>query len=97
VYTSPFDIKETRQFKTKSEEFHKGEWRQRQSNVYVTMETVIPEMPTEKFEKPNEAAFRKRLSELEEKVKAIRSGLEERKEKFQETLQKKQSTFKDLN
>ena len=89
VYKNPMEFKETRTFKTKAEEFRSGDWRKPQGKTYVTLETVIPALPKTIFTKPDQEAFRKKISELDEKIQEINKSLEEKKEHFDETLGKK--------
>lgn len=83
------DVKETRNFKNKWEEFKFGEWRKLRPSVYVTLETEIPEKPDKIIERPNEDAYQKKLKELEGKIKDIGKNLEEKKSNFDAVLSAK--------
>ncbi len=82
------DFVETRKFKDKYEEFRYGDWRKGSGKTFVTLETEIPAVPEKLLEKPDEAAFRKRLAELSGKINDIHNGIEEKKTQFQDTLTK---------
>lgn len=83
------DFKETRKFKSKWEEYRYGDWRRQRSNTYVTLETVIPDMPAKPLQKPDEDAFQKKLKDIQDKIKEIGKSLDEKKSQFEETLQAK--------
>lgn len=72
------EFKEKRKFKTKAEEFHHGDWRKPPPKTFVTLETAIPELPKTELAKPDEAAFKKKLAEFEDKLKEINKSLEEK-------------------
>lgn len=42
---SPLDFKEKKKFKSKWEEYRFGDWRKGSGKTFVTLETVIPEVP----------------------------------------------------
>lgn len=81
VYVNPMDFKEKRQFRNKAEEFFKGDWRKPQPSTYVTLETVIPSLP-KAIAQPDEATFLKRQVELDEKIQALKKGIEDKQSKF---------------
>ena len=60
VYQNPMEYKEKRKFKSKWEEYRHGDWRKGSGKTYVTLETVIPEMPAKLLQLPDEATFRKK-------------------------------------
>ena len=80
------EFKEKRKFKNKWEEYRHGDWRKGSGKTYVTLETVIPEVPANLLKEPNEAEFRKKQSEFETKIKEINNSLEEKKTLFDDTL-----------
>lgn len=88
------DVKETRNFKNKWEEFKFGEWRKLRPSVYVTLETEIPDMPENVLERPNEDEYQKNLKQLEGKIKDIGKSLEERKGTFDDVLAAKSASQK---
>lgn len=92
IYHNPFDFKETRKFQSKWEEYRYGDWRKKHSKTYVTLETEIPELPTTKIEAPDEAAFHKRLAEIDNKVKDLRNELNDQKAKFSDFVEQKKAT-----
>ena len=53
VYHNPMLLVSKRKFKTKYLEYQFGDWKKKQPSCFVTLETVIPEMPTDIIEKPN--------------------------------------------
>lgn len=65
------EFKETKKFKSKWEEYRGGDWRRGSGKTYVTLETVIPEMPDKLLTPPDEASFHKKLLEIEDKIKSI--------------------------
>jgi hypothetical protein len=79
VYKNPLDFKETRKFKSTWEEYRFGDWRKGSGKTFVTIDTEIPDLPMKAFEVPDEVAFRKEQVEIEEKVKLMFKGLDERK------------------
>lgn len=58
------DFKEKRKYKSKWEEYRYGDWRRQRSNTYVTLDTVIPDVPAKPLEKPDEEAFQKKLKDI---------------------------------
>jgi len=83
------DFKETKKFKSKWEEYRLGDWRRGSGKTFVTLETVIPPMPEKLQSPPDEAAFHKKLLEIEEKIKSIGQDLEDKKTEFDGKLQQK--------
>lgn len=71
---------ETKKFKDKWEEYKGGDWR-RLGKTFVTMDTVIPPMPTGKeiLQAPNETKFMTTRNEIEDKIKNFGAKLEEEK------------------
>lgn len=60
MYQNPFEFKEKKKFKSKWEEYRWGDWRKGTGKTYVTLETVIPELPAKEITAPDEAAFHKK-------------------------------------
>jgi hypothetical protein len=94
VYISPFDIVETRKFENKWEEYRYGKWRKGSGKTFVTLETVIPEVPKNKIEAPDEAAFHKRQTEIQNKIKDMFKELGDQTEKFSTIVEQKRATNK---
>lgn len=92
VYKNPFDFKESKQFKNKWEEYTYGNWKRGTGKTYVTLETVIPEIP-KKIGAPDEAAFHKTLAEVDQKIKNLTGEMTDQKAKFTDTLEQKKSNF----
>jgi len=86
VYSNPMDFKEKRKFKSKWEEYRFGDWRRGSGKTFVTLETVIPTVPENAVTAPDEAAFHKKQVEIDDKIKDIIKGLEERKQQFFELV-----------
>ena len=59
------------------------------------METVIPESPKTVLEKPDEAAFRKKVQEIEDKIKEVNNSLKGKIESFEDTRAKKNLSLKE--
>ena len=57
VYKNPMEYKEKRKFKSKWEEYRHGDWRKGSGKTFVTLETVIPEMPEKLMVPPEEKTF----------------------------------------
>jgi len=89
VYQNPFDFKEKKQFKSKWEEYRKGDWRRGTGKTYVTLETVIPELPEKEITAPDEAAFHKKQIEIENKIKDLIKNSAELRDKFQGLIDEK--------
>jgi uncharacterized coiled-coil DUF342 family protein len=85
------DFKEKKTFRTKWHEYRYGDWRKGSGKVFVTLETAIPELPKVEVTAPDEAAFHKRQVEIDDKIKDIIKGLEERKVKFFELVDHKKA------
>lgn len=84
------DFKETKEFSSKWDEYRLGEWRRGcLGKTHVTLDTVIPEMPKEILEMPNENKFHQRQAEIDERIKEIGFTLEEKKKQFGEVLDAK--------
>ena len=74
------DFKETKKFKNKWEEYRFGDWRRDGfAKTYVTLETVIPPLPENPVSPPDEELFKKKLADIESKIKLITKSLEEKK------------------
>ena len=65
------ELKETKKFKSKWEEYRLGDWRKGSGKTFVTLETKIPPMPEKLLTTPDEAVFHKKLLEIEVKIKSI--------------------------
>lgn len=87
VYKNPFDFKEKKKFSNKWEEYRFGEWRKGSGKTFVTLETEIPELPKNKIEAPDEAAFHKRQVEIDNKIKDMYNELNELKTKFTDFIE----------
>ena len=83
------DFKETKKFKSKWEEYRLGDWRRGSGKTFVTLETAIPAKPEKPLSPPDEAAFHKKLKEVEDKIKNIGQDLEDKKTEFDGKLQEK--------
>lgn len=77
---------EKRKFKSKWEEYRHGDWRRGSGKTFVTLETAIPEMPEKLLMPPEEKAFVSKQQEIEDKIKEITTGLDEKKTQFDEIL-----------
>ena len=73
------EFQEKKKFKSKWEEYRFGDWRRGSGKTFVTLETDIPAMPEKAITAPDEAAFHKKQVEIDEKIKAVFTGIEERK------------------
>ena len=82
---------EKRKFKSKFLEYQHGSWRRKQPSCYVTLETVIPEMPTDMIEKPDKEKFEKQLDELTQKRKKIDEELSLKNQQFNQVLKEKKT------
>ena len=88
------DFKEKKKFKSKWEEYRLGDWRRGSGKTFVTLETEIPAMPDKLLTPPDEAAFHKKLKEIEEKIKGIGQDLEDKKAEFDGKLKQKNDAQK---
>lgn len=86
VYVNPVEFKETRKFKSKWEEYRKGDWRKQRSNTYVTLDTVIPALPEKLLVAPDEESYKKKLKDIETKISDISKNLENNKAQFDDLL-----------
>lgn len=94
VYVNPCEIVETKTFKSKWEEWRFGDWKKPRPSVYVTLETEIPDMPTDVLKPPDEKAYEAELKALEGKIKGVGKSLEEKKGNFDELLSAKHASQK---
>ena len=66
----------------------KAEWRYKKSEINITRDTVIPEIPEKPLEEPNDAAFHSHQVECDERVETLTKELKdielERRNKVQE-------------
>ena len=67
------EFKEIKKFNSKWEEFRHGDWRKGYGKTFITLETIIPGMPsgTELLHQPDETTFHKKQVEIEEKIKDL--------------------------
>jgi 2-oxoglutarate dehydrogenase complex dehydrogenase (E1) component-like enzyme len=91
VYLNPFDFKEKRKFSSKWEEYRYGDWRKGHGKTYVTLETLIPDVPEDKIEAPDEAAFHKRIAEIENKIKDLYNERKDQSAKFTDFVDQKKA------
>jgi hypothetical protein len=65
-----------------------AEWRFRKSEINITRDTEIPEIPEKPLQEPNDAAYHSHQVECDERVEALNKELKdielERRNKFQE-------------
>ena len=94
VYNNPMDFKEKKKFKSKWDEYRFGEWRRGSGKTFVTLETVIPELPAKEMQAPDEATFHKKQVEVEEKIKELIKGMEGKKTQFFEMVDQKKAQRK---
>jgi len=83
------DFKEKKKFKSKWEEYHYGEWKRGSGKTFVTLETVIPEIPEKKIAAPDEANYRKKKQDIDDAISAINKSLNDKKTSFEEILASK--------
>jgi len=74
------DFKEKKTFTCKYLEYKYGDWRKGSGKTYVTLETVIPEIPENPIIAPDEATFHKKQVEIDEKIKDLIKIIVSRKE-----------------
>lgn len=74
-------------FTSAYEEYRAGYWRRpKKEKVYVTLETVIPPLPKNPLEYPDETNYHKQQAELDEKIDAINLKIKDLAERFNERL-----------
>ena len=74
-------------FTSTYEEYRAGYWRRvKREKVYVTIDTVVPSMPKNIMESPDETAYHKVQAEQDEKIDAINAKTKELGERFTERL-----------
>jgi len=76
------EFKESKNFKSKFEEWKYGEWRKGTPKTFVTLDTEIPEMPEKITEKPSEEQFKKKEKDIMSKIQDITKGLDQKQEEF---------------
>lgn len=81
------DEKEPPKFTSAYEEYRAGYWRRpKKEKVYITLETVIPPLPKNPLEYPDETSYHKQQAELDEKIDAINIKIKDLAERFNERL-----------
>ena len=63
----------------------------------MTLETEIPELPKNKIEAPDEAAFHKRQVEIDNKIKDLIKDMGDQKDKFTDFLDQKKANRQGQN
>lgn len=65
-----------------------AEWRYKKSEIHITRDTVIPELPAKPLEEPNDAAYHSHQVQCDERIEALikeQKDIElERRNKIQE-------------
>ena len=90
VYNNPMDFVERKNFKKKKDEYYNGDWKKLRQKIFVTLETVIPEMPEQVVTAPDENAFHKKMAEISEKIKDLGGVISDKHNQFGELVEQKQ-------
>lgn len=85
----PKEGEEVPTFTSAYHEYNAGYWkyRPRKEKVLITLETQIPPMPKPVLEYPDESAYHKSQTDIDEKIDAINLKIKELGERFNERLQ----------
>lgn len=70
--------KPKRNFVSKYAEFQFGEWRKRRNKLFVTMETIVPPMPTTILEEPDETKYLLEVEAVNEKISQLQDLIKEK-------------------
>jgi hypothetical protein len=81
------DNEEPTKFTSAFEEYRAGYWRRpKKEKIYVTLETVIPPLPKNPLEAPDETQYHKQQAELDEKIDVLTKKIKDLAERFNERL-----------
>lgn len=90
VYNNPMEFVEKKTFRKKKDEYYNGDWKKLRQKIFVTLETVIPEMPETEVVAPDETAFLKKMAEISEKIKEMGGVISDKHNQFGELVEQKQ-------
>ena len=68
-----------RKFNSRFAEYQVAEWRYSRQNLYVTMDTIVPSMPKELLEEPDDAKYHLQMAELDDRIEQLNEEFKERK------------------
>ncbi len=74
-----------RQWKSRFSEYQFAEWRRKRSNLFVTVETIVPKMPEKLLKEPDDAQYHLNIAKLDEQLEKI-------KEEFKELVAEQHAT-----
>ena len=80
---------EPKPWNSKYMEYHKGAWRRPVPSVYVTLDTIIPEMPTDILEQPDKEKFEIKIEAMTQRQRAINDELKQKVQQFEQCLKEK--------
>ena len=71
----PFTPK--RVFNSRFSEYQFAEWKKRRNNLFVTIETVVPAMPKNKLQEPDDAKYHLEMAKQDEQIEKLQEEFKE--------------------
>ena len=72
-------------FNSRFTEYQYGEWRRRRNNLFVTLETVVPDRPKKLLQEPDDAQYHLDVANIDEKIEGLQDELTDLKAEAHET------------
>lgn len=64
-------------YRSKFIEFQVGEWRQYRQNLFVTLDTVVPALPKQPLEEPDDAKYHLEVARIDEQIEKMQEEFKE--------------------
>ena len=73
----PFESK--RKWNSRFAEYQVAQWRFVKQNLYVTMDTIVPNMPKKPLEEPDDSKYHLQIAEIDEQIEQMNESFKEKK------------------
>ena len=68
-----------RKYNSRYQEYQVAEWRFRKGNLYVTMDTIVPQMPKEILREPDDSKYHLQSAAVDEQIEKLNEEFKELK------------------
>ena len=60
-----------RTFNSRFTEYQFGEWRRRRNNLFITVDTIVPEMPKKLHKEPEDTKYHIEVNKIDEEMESL--------------------------